>query len=159
MNCLQTFWSLILSLILVKLFERATQTTSTHSNWKTLFCFRQNFKNSNRIVLTSNHGGSSIMVWIYFESASVGELVYTIVDSHSNTIWIQLSCERRISIAKWVAWDNVTNEELQKLVNRMQRICRAVIKVKRVHFDEKSLFRLIMIFYYLFDIFTLGSAR
>lgn len=36
------------------------------------------------------------------------------------------------------AWVNIPHETLQKLVNRMPRICQAVIKAKGGHFDENA---------------------
>lgn len=38
-----------------------------------------------------------------------------------------------------IAWDNLGVETLRKLVNRMPRICEAIIKAGGGHFDEKTL--------------------
>ena len=37
------------------------------------------------------------------------------------------------------AWDNITAQQLQKLVKRLPKVCSAVIKAKGGHFDEKRL--------------------
>ena len=38
-----------------------------------------------------------------------------------------------------MAWENLATEKLQKLVERLPRICAAIIKARGGHIDEKKL--------------------